>query len=111
MQKNILKSYQNITSGDMTTTLTSPSTNIQWQDNIGIQFNFTGTPTGNFFVDVSVDAVNWIPLTFSTSPVASGSAGSIYLDLNQLSSPNIRVRYVPTSGSGTLNSFITAKEV
>jgi len=121
-RKNNLRKYPIVTNGDMTTTITSAVTNIQFLDNIAIQLNFTGTPTGTFQVQVSVDyaqddqgnvqvAGNWIPVLLPQSPVASGSAGFILIDLNQLASPWIRLVYVPSGGSGTLNAFISAKEL
>lgn len=106
----------------MASAITSQVGRIQFLDNIGLQFNFTGTPTGTFAVQVSIDheednlgnvivAGNWIPLTFSSSPIASGAAGTIYIDLNQLSAPWIRVVYTPTSGAGSLNAFLCGKAV
>lgn len=130
--KNTLLKFQNISAGDMSTaSLTSAVTNIQFLDNIGLQLNFTGSPTGTFEVQVSSDyaqdgqgnvqvAGNWIPLimtywdgaTFVTTGDIPTSVGSpIYLDLALLSAPWIRVVYTRVSGSGTLNSFITAKSV
>lgn len=131
-RKNNLKQFQTITNGDMSqASITSSTTDIQFLDNIGIQLNWTGAPVGNFQVQVSADhnqdlsgnvssSGNWIPVIVSYwtgSAVATGvsiptSVGSpIYLDLNQLSSPYIRIVYARTSGSGTLNAFITAKEI
>lgn len=120
-RKNTLLSFQNIISGNMAlTSITSAVTSIQFLDNIGVQLNFTGTPTGTFDIQVSADyaqdsfgnvtnAGNWIGLTFGTAPVASGAASTIYLDLNQLSAPWLRVVYTKTSGTGTLNGFVTGK--
>lgn len=119
-RKNNLLKYQPISAGDMSGNITSGVTSIQYLDNIGVQFNFTGAPTGTFQIQVSADyaqdefgnvqnAGNWIPITFSSNPVAAGSAGSVYVDLNQLSAPWMRLAYVFTSGSGSLNAFITAK--
>lgn len=121
-RKNALLKFQTVTSGDMSGDITSAVTNIQFLDNVGIQLNFAGTPTGNFFVQISADyeqdaqgnvvnAGNWISLTLSPSPVASGSADNIYIDITQISAPWIRVFYDRTSGTGTLNAFITAKMI
>lgn len=129
-RKNNLRQFQSIVNGAMgATTVTSPVTCLQWLDNIGIQLNFTGSPVGTFAVEVSADyaqdpngqvqnAGQWIsipltylvtgtPVTATTVPTSVGSP--IYLDLNQLSAPWIRLQYVGASGSGTLNAFLTAK--
>lgn len=130
-RKDNLRQYPTITNGAMTGTavITSAVTSIQWLDNIGIQLNWTGSPVGTFQIQVSADYAqdaqgnvtvpgNWtaIPLTYLVSgtlttaltvPTSQGSP--IYLDLNQLSAPWIRVVYTNASSTGTLNAFITAK--
>ncbi len=122
-RKNALLKFQTITAGDMSlASITSQVTNIQFLDNIGVQLNFTGSPVGTFAVQISADhaqdaegnvtvAGNWIALTLSPAPVASGSSNSIYIDMQQLSAPWIRVVYTKTSGTGTLNAFICAKMI
>jgi hypothetical protein len=96
-----------------------------------MQFNFTGAPVGTISVQVSIDYAqdqnnnvtnpgNWTPLTltywngstFVTATSVPTSVGSpIYLDLALLSAPWVRAVYTASSGSGTLNSFISAKEI
>ncbi len=109
--KNFLPVFSIVTNASMATPVTSSSTDIRYLDNIGIEATFTGTPTGTFSVNVSVDQVNWVPLTFSATPVASGTAGSVYMDVNQTSAPYIQLTYTPTSGTGTLNAKIVGKAV
>jgi hypothetical protein len=112
-----------------TSTLTSAVTCIQHLDNLGMQFNWTGSPVGTFQVQVSADyaqdetgnvtnAGQWtaIPLnylltgTMTTATTIPTSVGSpVYLDLNQLSAPWIRAVYTNASSTGTLNAFITGK--
>jgi hypothetical protein len=117
-----LLKFQTITNGVMTgtSTLTSTVTNIQFLDLIGLQMNFTGTPTGTFQVQVSADYVldnngnvinpgNWINLVLPTAPVAAGAPGNIYIDIIDTSAPWIRLQYTNASGTGVLNAFITAK--
>ncbi len=131
-RKNNLRQFQTVRNGDMSAPITTPVTCIQWLDNIGLQFNWTGAPVGSFAIQVSSDYVqdpegrvtnpgSWIPLTLTylTAPDVFTSAQSIpttvgspiYVDLNQLSAPWIRAVYTPVSGSGTLNAFATAKAV
>lgn len=108
----------------MASSITSPVTNIEFLDNIGVQLNFTGSPSGNFQVQLSIDynqdnngnvisAGNWTPIYFSDPRIAGTNippalGSPIYLDLNQLSAPWIRIVYTG-GGSGTLNAFIAAK--
>lgn len=123
-RKSNLKQFQLITNGDMSTaSLTSPVTNIEFMDNIGVQLEWSGSPVGNFQVQVSIDynqdyqgnvlnAGNWVPLQLNGSQNVPTSVGSpILLDLNQLSPPWIRVVYTRTSGSGTLQAWIAGKMV
>lgn len=133
-RKNNLLAFNNIVAGDMSTaSLTSTVTNIQFLDDIGLELVWTASPVGNFQVQVSIDYAqdnssppnvtstgNWVPLvltywngsafvTGTDIPTSLGSA--IYLDLALLSAPWIRVVYTKSSGTGTLNSYITAKMV
>jgi hypothetical protein len=134
-RKNNLRKFDSIVAGSMsgTNTLTSSVTDVQWLDDIGYQFVWTGSPTGNISIEVSADyapggpvgsgpanAGNWTPLTlsywngasFTTSNSIPTSVGSpVYIDLTLLSAPWIRAKYTNVSGSGTLTATITAKEV
>lgn len=111
-----------ITSGNMAGNLTSLIVETKLQDNIGIQLDWTGTPTGIFDVQVSVDhtqdaygnvtnAGHWVSLSLSTTIKATGSADDAYIDLNQLAAPYVKVVYTATSGTGTLNAYVTGKGV
>lgn len=122
MAYNNLFPVKIIDAASMGASVTSTLAFVQYQDNVGIQLNWTGTPTGTFTVQVSVDhaqdtlgnvtvAGNWVTLTLSASITAAGSADTAYIDLNQLSAPWARVVYTRTSGTGTLNGYITAKGV
>ena len=122
MAYNLLRPIQIVTNGSMATSITGPAIETKQQDNIGFQLNWTGTPTGTFSFQVSMDyaqdiegnvtnAGNWITLTVSPAITATGAADIAYVDLNQLSAPYARVVYTAVSGSGTLNAFITAKAV
>lgn len=120
--KNALKAYPVIVDGDMSGNITSTVTNIQFMDNIGYQIAFTGTPEGTFEVQVSIDHMQdsqgvvtvpgtWVAVALSPSPVASGAADQIYIDLNQLSAPWVRLYYEATTSTGVCNAFICGKSV
>lgn len=119
-RKNFLNSYKITSAGDMSqASVTSAITNIQGEDNIGIQINIlTGSPTGTFTVQISADynlnlnTGNWVTLTLPTAAaVSAGSPSNIYIDLNQLSAPWIRLVYTKTSGTGTYDAIIVGKMV
>jgi hypothetical protein len=120
-RKNVLERFQAITDGDMSGNLTGPVTNIKFLDNVLMEFVATGTPVGSFSVEVSadyqqdnngnvIDPGNWTPLEFVPTP-SIYEAGTVVIDMNQLPAPWIRAKYTATSGSGSLNLFISAKEV
>lgn len=105
-----------------TTTYTSAASNILNLDNIGIQCNFTSTPTGTLTIEVSLDhaetatgeitvAGNWITVSNSSTSISSGSPTNVYYDLNQLSAPWVRLKYINASGSGTLTAYLCGKSV
>lgn len=117
--KKVLKKALVVSAGDMSGNLTSNVVDIEFLDNIGIQLNFTGTPTGTFGVQISMDynpqtgSGFWIDLTLPTTPaaVAAGAANQIYIDLIQLTAPYIRCKYTATSGAGSLDAYINGKEI
>lgn len=119
--KNILSRFQIVTAGSLAASVTSTVTNIQYLDNVCIEAIWTGTPTGTFAVQGSLDhqqdqygnvvtGGNWVTLTGATAS-ASGSGDVALFDLTQLSFPWVRLIYTRVSGSGTLNAYIGGKAV
>lgn len=105
----------------MASPITSPVSSIEFLDNIGVQLNYSGSPTGYFQVQVSIDynqdlngkvtnAGNWVAISFAGQgtnvPVILGSP--IYLDVNQISAPWIRIFY-SGGGTGNLNAWVSGK--
>lgn len=119
--KNILSPVHLIVDGDLSGDLTSNAVHIQYIDNVSIQFVFTGNAVGDFAVEASLDhteqqgyvvnAGNWVALPLSPAPVAAGVAGDISIDINQLSAPYIRLTYTSTSGTGTVQAYVSGKAV
>lgn len=121
-RKNTLVVYKIFTAGSMTGNLTSPAVNIQYLDNTGIELDWSGTPVGTFNVQVSIsytqdsqgnitNAGTWNNITLNPQPAATGSAGSYYIEVNQTSATWIRVTYTAGSSTGTLNGYVSSKEV
>ncbi|GAC1590972.1 MAG: hypothetical protein NVS3B25_09970 [Hymenobacter sp.] len=115
LQGNSITTRHLITAGDMSqASLTTPALNVQDLGRVGLALMFTGTPTGTFSVNVSLDyngvsGGTWIPLTLSPAPVASGAANQIYIDLTVVTAPWLQVVYTKTSGTGTLDVYASAK--
>ena len=108
-RKNVIDYPKFFEDEAMTGNLVS-ETNVLYTDNIGIQLVFTGTPTGEFFVDGSNDEENWSTQVFLEGDIlASGAAGNHLLSLQGYPFKYIRVRYVFSSGSGTLNGHLVSK--
>lgn len=124
MRKGAIIQKQIVSAGDASqATVISSVVGIEFLDNIGIQINVTsGTPTGVFTVEVSIDhseingnvlvAGNWIAISLPVSAsISSGSPANIFLDLNQLSAPWIRLKYTKSGGTGNFDAFLCGKMI
>ena len=122
MSYNLLAKSPIFTAGDMSGNLTSKVVEVKNQDNVGIQLSWTGTPTGAFVFEISIDHSedmlgnvrtpgSWVAITLSPAISAAGSADSAYIDLNQLSAAYIRVRYTVSASTGVLTGFVACKGV
>lgn len=120
--KNVLLPSHVVTAAAMASNVTSPATNVQYLDNVIYQAQWTGTPTGTFAVQGSLDyqqgaggtvvnAGTWDSLPLSVSISATGSADSAQFDLNQIPYPWLRIVYTASSGTGTLDVYICGKAV
>lgn len=109
-----------IVDGDMSSNVLSNAFNLKNRKNAAIQLDWTGTPIGVFDVQVSINHTQdkdgnvqvlgtWDSLPLSANVSANGSGDTAYIELDGLSAPYIRVIYAAVSGSGVLNSNISAK--
>jgi len=116
-RKSTIIQFKNIINGDMSqSSVTSSVTNIITADNLNQQLQWSGSPVGTFALQVSGDyeqdmfgnvqnAGTWVTLTTLTT--AGGNPAGI--DLQGMGAPWYRVVYTKTSGSGTLQGFLTGK--
>lgn len=118
MPKNSLAPVNVLVNGDMSGDLVGTPINLEFLDNVGIQYVWIGTPTGTIGVQVTNQLINGQPvpnsftkLTLSGVSEPAGSAGSFWLDINQISAAWIQVYYTHSSGAGTLNVYLSAKAV
>jgi hypothetical protein len=111
MLKNIIKPHHLLVDGDMSGDLTSDPVDVTYSDNVGMQLIFSGSPTGVFYVQGTIDGSNWSNLSFDTTPTAAGSADTHLLNMTQIPYRKVRLFYDRTSGTGTLNVHVMAKTI
>lgn len=122
-RKLALPPLHQIVAQSMGASITGTPIIIQYEDSVAVQLNFTGSPVGTFQVQGSLDYVppqtnytdqptatgNWVNLTLSPVPTAAGAPDNILIDLFALSFPFIRIVYTRTSGTGTLDAYVSCK--
>ena len=115
-----LSPYPVVTDGDMSDDITSEVTIIQKLSLVSYSVAFTGTPTGDFTVEVSNDYAlspggevansgTWSTVTLSSATSAAGADGNGFIDIGLISAYAIRLKYTSGSGEGVLNAVINAK--
>lgn len=95
-----------------TNTIYSQIMDLSRMDNLGIEVNWTGTPTGTLTMLGSTSGVNWPSITFNpalTQP--AGSASNYLLNMNQYPWKFMMFQYVNVSGSGTLTLYMQCKDL
>lgn len=113
-RKQILPSFKILDAVDISTSQTSGKTSIEGIDNVALQAVWNGTsPVGVLYVEVSVEAnpVNWDALDFGSAISISGNTGMHTININQHAFKWLRVRYVRTSGTGTMTVTELGKTV
>lgn len=110
--KNALYPNKIVSNGSLGANYFGPSVNVQYLDNIYFVLKFTGTPTGTFAVQGSGDGgLTWQDVRLLTSPVASGTADQIGIEINQAPMPLLRVAYTRISGTGSIEIWSTGKAI
>jgi hypothetical protein len=120
-RKNVI--IPKLVSLDMSATGTTTPINIQYLDNVGIEFSWpsTGSPNGTIAIQCSnaYDPTENPSATFYTvtpSPTVTnptGAAGSFITTLSQLPYRWLRISYTRSSGGtgASLSIWISAKEL
>ena len=105
-RKNVLVAYPVVTNGDMSQTITSSTTNIRFQDHIWYQMKWTGAPVGTFYIDGSDDGADCVLGILSLD---LGSVCPASMEITPTAAHFVRLRFVPSSGSGTLQVRVSGK--
>lgn len=122
MSYNLLRPVALFTNTSMTTDQTSVAVEIKNQDNVGIQITWSGTPEGDFSVQISSDHMqdiegnitvpgHWVTIPLDPAISATGAPDDAYIDLNQMSAQYVRLVYSVTASTGTMTAIAVAKGV
>jgi hypothetical protein len=108
--KRLLAPYLAISAGDLSqASITSVAVDTSYLDKLTLQFNCTGSPTGSFAVQVSLDKVNWFTLSIVPPLNLTGSAAVLGTVLDTYGWVWTRAVYTKTSGTGAVNMLIAGK--
>lgn len=117
-RKNVLLPKHILVDGDMSLDAESSVIDGTYQDNIGLQIEWTGSPTGTISIQASIDydarfnTGTFYELSFSPAlGQPAGAADGYLVNLNQLPFPFYKVSYDAAGGTGVLNVWVTSKEV
>lgn len=117
----IITPYSVITNGDMSADITSDVTIIQNTSMLSYSFSWTGSsPVGTITVEVSNDytqngagtvlnAGTWNSIDLSNTASVSGNSGVGFIEIHDLASYAVRVKYNRVSGTGTLQATVVGK--
>ncbi len=113
MRKNVIRGYKMIDAGDISANVTSSEVNVINLDKASVFVSWTGTsPVGELKVEAkNADNGTWFELDMGGPISISGNSGNHTLLFNELPHNTIRILYVWTSGSGSLNAVLAAKQV
>jgi hypothetical protein len=111
--------FKALDKADMSVSQTSAATDIGHLDNVSYNVFWSGTsPTGQIFVETTnqdpKDLVNtpfWSVLDFGALIPVAGNSGDHVLNIQQAPFAFIRIRYVPSGGTGTISAILHTKQL
>ncbi|MCP3681247.1 MAG: hypothetical protein GY861_01025 [bacterium] len=103
------RDYKYINAGSMTADVAGESIDMLSKGMLSIQAIWTGTPAGNFTIEISNDGgTTWSTYTGSTV-AAGGAAGDHVWEITAAPSKAYRLYYTVSSSTGTLNAYNVVK--
>lgn len=119
MRKHTLTSFKMFDAADVSGDQTSNVTNVRNLDKASIRLVWTGSPVGEIVVEArntekTPDSNEWYQLVLNAPIVINSTTypeQNHLIQLFELPFAEIRLRYVSTSGSGTMDATLVAKTV
>lgn len=111
-RKNLVASFQLISAGAMTGSITSSTVNVQQMDKASIHLVWSGASgTSTVTVEARNGALDsWYTLDFGSAITISTASGDHQIQFTELPFTDIRVKSTAIA-AGTLNARITMKQV
>jgi len=113
-RKSIIRGHKVIKNGDISIGIISQVTNVTHLDNVGYLVEWSDGSidlAGLIIVEVQSGPSGWCNLDFGSPINVVGASGSIVININQIPFENIRLQYVASAGSGTLNATLSSKVI
>lgn len=112
-RKNVVKSFKMFDSTSISASAVSSVVNVMNLDKASIHVKWTGTsPVGEIKVEArNGEKADWREISMGGTISVSGNSGEHDLVFNELPFTDIRLSYVSTSGTGSIDATITSKVV
>lgn len=112
-RKNVVKSFLMIDAGDMSDDITSEVVNVINMDKASIHISWSGTSVDG---ELTVEARNgdnddWYELDMNSVIAVDSDTGGHQIIFNELPFTDIRLNYVRTAGTGSMDAYISMKVV
>jgi hypothetical protein len=119
MRKNVIERKPVITNGDMSGNITSDAVDLMFLDNVDLIHSWTGTsPVGELVIEVTNNDINnqnalveWVQLNFGNTITISANDGEDLIVIRGVPGRFLRAKYLRTSGSGTLQLTLSARQL
>lgn len=117
--KDRVPAFTLVSAVSMGADITSSAVDARGWDNVDFELLASGSPVGSFFVDCTLTepsppastSQTWVALGITPTPAVSGSASNLVIEINQTGCSYLRLRYVRTSGTGTLTAYVSEKQL
>ena len=106
MTENIYN-YKITTDVGMNVTYISPQQDMSVTNGYSVYAQWTGSPVGTIELQASLDGVNFVTIAGSPTPV--NGPGEALWEVTTAFYDRVRIKYIPSGGSGTLNVQINGK--
>lgn len=114
-RKHVVSKFDMMNGLSASSNQTSVKTNVEQLDSASIHIKFSAPNTGVFVVQARngvypehESELNWYELPFG-APLAVTAESEVQIVLKEMPFSEIRVKWLPTAGAGTMNAYLSMK--